>query len=162
MTKKDWVIATYCDYGKKNNKKVIRLSYSIVSGNNCWDRFKKAFSKNGYRCWQEDKDGNIINDSNPEPVVVIEKPKKEEPTTQSICDKPKKNNYKKQTKQQHDYSPTIDEIRKECLKFRESWTEKELYKRAGLDEPGKCPYSVPICDLSGPINELSCDNSSLI
>jgi len=59
----DWVVATYCDYGDKEKKKVIRLSYTKSSAQNSWLRFKKDFSKNGYRCWQEDKAGKILNDS---------------------------------------------------------------------------------------------------
>ena len=59
----DWVTAMYCDYGKGNYKKVIRLSYSKSSGQNSWEKLKKTFSSNGYRCWQEDKKGKIINDS---------------------------------------------------------------------------------------------------
>ena len=59
----DWIVATYCDYGKKNEKRVIRLSYSLESSKSAWKKFNKPFSKNGYRCWQEDREGNILNDS---------------------------------------------------------------------------------------------------
>jgi hypothetical protein len=59
----DWVVATYCDYGKKNDKRVLRLSYTLESSKGAWLKLKKTFSKNGYRCWQEDKKGNILNDS---------------------------------------------------------------------------------------------------
>ena len=53
MSSKEWVVAMYCDYGKENNKRVIRLSYSPESAQNSWKRMSKGFSKNGYRCWQE-------------------------------------------------------------------------------------------------------------
>ena len=53
---RDWVVATYCDYGQENKKRVLRLSYSLKS-------IKNYFSKNCYRCWQEDKKGNVLNDS---------------------------------------------------------------------------------------------------
>lgn len=59
----DWVVAIYCDYGNKENKRLIRASYSHESGKKAWSKFSKMFSKNGYRCWQEDKKGKIINDS---------------------------------------------------------------------------------------------------
>jgi hypothetical protein len=60
---KDWVVATYCDYGKENNKTVLRFSYSLKSSVGSWCKLRKPFSKNGYRCWQEDREGNILNDS---------------------------------------------------------------------------------------------------
>ena len=60
----DWVIAMYCDYGKPETKRVIRLSYSEKSAQNSWRKYYKYFSKNKYRCWQENKKGEIINDSN--------------------------------------------------------------------------------------------------
>ncbi len=53
----------YCDYGNPENKRVIRLSYSLESAKNSWLKFYKAYSKNGYRCWQENKKGKILNDS---------------------------------------------------------------------------------------------------
>jgi len=150
LTKKDWVLAIYCDYGNANNKKVIRLSYTLQSGKNSWDKFKKTFSKNGYRCWQEDRDGNVVNDSNPNSTLVaaaaVVSPEESSEPNQEISDN------KKKTKQEYDYTPTIDEIRKECLKFREGWTERELYKRAGLDEPEKYRYIVPMYDLAGPLD----------
>lgn len=59
----DWVVAIFCDYGQKETKRMIRASYSLKSGVSSWQKFRKSFSKNGYRCWQEDKKGNIINDS---------------------------------------------------------------------------------------------------
>lgn len=59
----DWVVAIYCDYGKPGNKRLIRASYSLESGKNAWEKFNKMYSKNGYRCWQENKKGKIINDS---------------------------------------------------------------------------------------------------
>lgn len=60
---KDWVLAIYCDYGKPGTKRLIRASYSIESGKNSWEKLYKMFSRNGYRCWQENKKGKIINDS---------------------------------------------------------------------------------------------------
>jgi hypothetical protein len=61
--KNDWIVAMYCDYGTKGNKHLIRASYSLESGESAWKNFHEAYSKHGQRCWQEDKDGNIIHDS---------------------------------------------------------------------------------------------------
>lgn len=58
-----WSIAMYCDYGKKGIKRLIRASYSVESARSSWNKMYKAFSKNGYRCWQEDKSGKVIRDS---------------------------------------------------------------------------------------------------
>lgn len=63
MKKDEWCAAIYCDYGNPETKRVIRLSYSKISAENSWKKFYKSFSKNGYRCWQEDRKGNIIHDS---------------------------------------------------------------------------------------------------
>lgn len=59
----EWVVAIFCDYGKPDQKRLIRASYSLESGVRAWERFSKMFSKNGHRCWQETKKGKIINDS---------------------------------------------------------------------------------------------------
>jgi hypothetical protein len=48
--KDDWCAAIYCDYGKPDYKRVIRLSYTKISAQNSWKKFHKLFSKNGYRC----------------------------------------------------------------------------------------------------------------
>lgn len=64
MKKEDYCAVIFCDYGKPGNKRPIRLSYSKSSAENSWKKFYKSFSKNGYRCWQEDRKGNIIHDSN--------------------------------------------------------------------------------------------------
>jgi len=59
----DWVVAMYCDYGIPGKKRMIRASYSKQSAQNSWLKLYKMFSKNGRRCWQEDRSGNILNDS---------------------------------------------------------------------------------------------------
>lgn len=61
--KENWIAAIYCDYGNPDIKYVIRLSYSKKSAAKAWVKFKKAFSQNNWRCWQETKKGKIINDS---------------------------------------------------------------------------------------------------
>lgn len=62
-SREDWVLAIFCDYGVPGTKRLIRASYSIETGLKSWDKFVKSYSKNGYRCWQENKKGKIINDS---------------------------------------------------------------------------------------------------
>ena len=60
-SKEDWVAAIYCDYGTPGRKTAIRLSYSMDSAKNSWNKFLK-FGSNNWRCWQEDKKGNVINE----------------------------------------------------------------------------------------------------
>ena len=60
----DWVVAMFCDYGHKDRKTLLRASYSLTAGEGAWKKFNKAYSKNGYRCWQEDVSGKILRDSN--------------------------------------------------------------------------------------------------
>ena len=60
---KDWVAAIYCDYGNPGTKRLIRASYSLNSAKNSWNKMYKMFSKNGWRCWQENKKGKILRDS---------------------------------------------------------------------------------------------------
>lgn len=62
-TVKDWVVAIYCDHGNPGSKRLIRASYSEESGKKSWAKFHKMFSQNNWRCWQETKDGKIINDT---------------------------------------------------------------------------------------------------
>lgn len=63
MHKENWMFAIYCDYGNKDIKKVIRLSFSEKSAKGAWKKFGRAFSQSNWHCWQEDRKGNIINDS---------------------------------------------------------------------------------------------------
>jgi hypothetical protein len=60
----DWVVATYCDYGKEEIKKIIKLSYSVETGKKAFEKIKKSFSNKGkWRCWQENKKGVVLNDT---------------------------------------------------------------------------------------------------
>ena len=62
--KKDFVIATYCDYGEKDRKTIIRKSQSIKSATDWFKRKSSGFYNFGqWRVWQEDKQGNVINDN---------------------------------------------------------------------------------------------------
>lgn len=62
----DWYAIIFCDYGKENFKHIIFRSYSKETAQRTWNKAKKSFSKNGWRCWQENKKGKILNDSNVE------------------------------------------------------------------------------------------------
>jgi len=62
-TKKDWKYVIFCDYGI-GEKRAIRYSYSKVSAENSWKKFYKNFSQNNWRCWQENKKGKVLNDTN--------------------------------------------------------------------------------------------------
>ena len=59
----EWVVAMFCDHGDPRTKRLIRASYSLESALNSWNKMHKAFSKNGFRCWQENRSGEIIRDS---------------------------------------------------------------------------------------------------
>lgn len=59
----DWVLAIYCDYGKPGEKRLVRASYSLESGERAWAKFFKTWTKSGYRLWQENKKGKIVRDS---------------------------------------------------------------------------------------------------
>jgi hypothetical protein len=61
--KDDWVVGMFCDYGTPGKKRLIRASYSLESSKHSWVRIHKMFSKNGFRCWQEDRNGKVINDT---------------------------------------------------------------------------------------------------
>jgi len=56
----DWLIAMYCDYGKKGTKRLVRASFSHKAANSVWYSMSRYYSKHGFSCWQEDKAGNII------------------------------------------------------------------------------------------------------
>lgn len=60
----DWVVVTYCDYGEKETKRIIKLSYSLETGKRAFEKIKRSFSNKGkWRCWQENKKGVILNDT---------------------------------------------------------------------------------------------------
>lgn len=61
----DWVLAIYCDYGSPGTKRLIRASYSIESGLNSWEKFRK-FGGGRYHCWQENKKGKILRSNRTE------------------------------------------------------------------------------------------------
>ncbi len=58
-----WIAIIFCDYGQDGVKLPICRSYTEKSAENSWKKYKKRFSKNGFRCWQENKKGKILNDS---------------------------------------------------------------------------------------------------
>lgn len=62
-SRKKCLFIIYCDYGNPKQKLIIRRSYSKKSAENSWKKLFKNFSKNKWRCWQEDEKGKIINDS---------------------------------------------------------------------------------------------------
>jgi hypothetical protein len=61
--KKDCLFIIYCDYGIPNQKMIVRRSYSEESAKNSWKKFNKNFSQGNWRCWQENKQGKIVNES---------------------------------------------------------------------------------------------------
>jgi Fe-S cluster biosynthesis and repair protein YggX len=60
----DWFSIIFCDYGEEGVKFPIFRSYSKETAQRTWEKHKNKFSKNGWRCWQENKKGKILNDSN--------------------------------------------------------------------------------------------------
>jgi hypothetical protein len=63
MKKDEWVAATYCDFGCPTRREQIRNHFSIESALNAFAKVSKIYSRHG-RCWQETREGEIINDSN--------------------------------------------------------------------------------------------------
>lgn len=54
----------YCDYGHPEQAaREIRRSYSEESAKNSWEKLYKSFSHTNWRCWQEDREGKIIRDT---------------------------------------------------------------------------------------------------
>ena len=74
----DWIIATYCDYGK-NEKIIIRRHYAKESAARDFIKLYRSFNNKGkFKVWQETKNGKLIKNINKK------KRKKYEATT--YCD----------------------------------------------------------------------------
>ena len=69
--KSEWEARTYCDFAAPPRKEVIRTHFSIEAALRAYKNIEKIYGPNSYtkgksRVWQEDKEGNIINDSHNE------------------------------------------------------------------------------------------------
>jgi S-adenosylmethionine hydrolase len=87
----DWVVITYCDHGDISKKKIFRRSYSLKSAQKWFDRQSKLFTCKGkWRIWQEDKKGNVINDSTKEKISHV-RSKNDDCVIVTYCDYGDKN-----------------------------------------------------------------------
>lgn len=63
MSKDDWVAKTYCDFNSPSRKEVLRTHFSVGAAARAFSKILKIYAQYG-RCWQETREGEIINDSN--------------------------------------------------------------------------------------------------
>ena len=63
--KDEWVAQTLCDFGTPGRRESIRHHFSIESAIRAFDGLCKIYGRGQERCWQEDKYGELINDSTP-------------------------------------------------------------------------------------------------
>jgi hypothetical protein len=61
--KDDWVARTLCDYGDKTRKDTITHHFSEEAAFRSFEKINNIYGKE-WRCWQEARDGRIINDNN--------------------------------------------------------------------------------------------------
>jgi hypothetical protein len=59
----DWVARTICDFGQQGRREVLRHHYSIEAALNCFKEICKIYGKKPERCWQETREGEVINDN---------------------------------------------------------------------------------------------------
>jgi len=64
-----WEYATYTNFGT-NRKRKISKHFSLAAAKRAFKRLRKIYSHEGrergheeWRCWQEDRSGQIINDT---------------------------------------------------------------------------------------------------
>ena len=60
--KDDWVARTLCDFGDKTRIDKIRTHFSEEAAFKAFEKINDIYGKE-WRCWQETRDGRIINDN---------------------------------------------------------------------------------------------------
>lgn len=65
-TKDDWEYITVCNFGNPSRRHIVRHHFSLQAALNSYKDLKKIYGRNSERCWQEDREGNIINDNHNE------------------------------------------------------------------------------------------------
>lgn len=61
--KSDWEAITLCNFGDPTRREIIARHYSILAALNQYKKIEKIYGRNSFRCWQETKEGAIINDN---------------------------------------------------------------------------------------------------
>jgi len=69
--KSEWEAITLTNFGDPNRREVLRTHFSIEAALRAYKDIKKIYGQNrltnsSSRVWQEDKEGNVINDSHNE------------------------------------------------------------------------------------------------
>lgn len=64
-TKDDWIAQTFCDFGEPGRKDVITQHFFIETAKRGFQRVSKIYSQQGWHCWQEDRDGNVLQGEKP-------------------------------------------------------------------------------------------------
>lgn len=59
-TETDWVAQTFCDFGEPNRRDVITQHFFLETARRGFQRVVKIYTQQGWHCWQEDKEGNVI------------------------------------------------------------------------------------------------------
>lgn len=69
-TKYNWDYRTLCDFGTHGRKQTISRHYSLQAAQRAFKQLKKYYSRESFdgnkilwRCWQENRAGDIINDT---------------------------------------------------------------------------------------------------
>lgn len=60
--KSEWVAMTLCNFGDESRRETICKHFSEMAAVKAFDKINKIYGRDG-RCWQEMKDGRIINDN---------------------------------------------------------------------------------------------------
>jgi len=58
----DWVAVTLCNFGDPGRRETVTKHYSVDAALRAFSKTEKIYGRNG-RCWQEDRDGLVINDN---------------------------------------------------------------------------------------------------
>jgi hypothetical protein len=61
--KNEWVAVTLCNFGEESRRDSIAKHFSETAALKAFDKINKIYGGHG-RCWQEMRDGRIINDNN--------------------------------------------------------------------------------------------------
>jgi hypothetical protein len=60
--KSEWVAMTLCNFGNESRREIIFKHFSETAAVKAFNKINKIYGREG-RCWQEMRDGRIINDN---------------------------------------------------------------------------------------------------
>lgn len=61
-SKHEWVAVTLCDFGTPGRRESIRNHFTMEAAYRAFNDLCKVYGREGWRCWQETRDGDLVNE----------------------------------------------------------------------------------------------------